>query len=354
LETAKTPATVNLAGVRTDFKSLAVQYPLPEGWSGITVVEDTFLADHVQVRRAGLSSTSPSGEEILGSAADARGSPTARAYFELLERASTVEWLARPRALCDLLTIDGTVAEQSSWKDVFPESPEPAAWRYARSNGVAIHADWQSASERAFWELCERDRVLRTWYGETVPQRVAFAVEETPLATSRSYEWRAFSFPESARKRFSRGVHVRGVFGMPRSREVPFVFGYGARPSEEEALSVATREATQLLAFLWGEPLPEKEPPLAPTPAYHLEAFQWSERQENVRDWLGGGHARYRSASWPPRDVDGRVFFVDLTPPWISDLRVSKALCAEAVPLTFGDYPGAFHLPPAIRVHPIA
>jgi hypothetical protein len=341
-------------GQADDFKSLAAKYPLPRGWSGIAVVEDTFLADGVRLRRAGLSSLSPAGEEILGSAADADGSPIARAYFELVERVSTIEWLGREHSPCDLLTLEGKLAKQKSWEEVFPESPEPATWRYSRSNGIAIHDDWKSASERAFWELCERDRVLRSWYGETVPQRVSFDLRKTPLAHSRGYEWCAYSFPESDRRRFSRGVHVRGVFGIPRNIELPFVFGYGARPSSEEALLTATREATQLLAFLWGESLPAEDPPSAPIPAYHLEAFQWGERRDSVRRWLHGGHARHRGASWPPGEVDGRVLFLDLTPSWTRGLRVSKAVCAEAMPLAFGDYPGAGHLPPEIRPHPIA
>jgi hypothetical protein len=337
-----------------DFKSLAVRYPLPSGWSGIAVVEDTFIADGIKLRRAGLSSVSPAGEEILGSAADAQGSPMARAYFELVERVSTIEWLGRDRAPCDLLTVDGRLAKESPWEEVFPESPEPAAWRYSRSNGIAIHGNWERASKRAFYELCERDRVLRSWYGETVPQRVLFDLRATPLAHSRSYEWCAYSFPESEKRRFSRGVHVRGVFGIPRNRELPFVFGYGARSSPEDALFAATREATQLLAFLWGESLPEEDPASAPIPAYHLEAFQWSERRDGIRRWLNGGHARYRSVSWPPGEVDGRVFFVDLTPSWVQGLRVSKAVCAEALPLAFGNDPGALHLPAEIRVHPLA
>jgi hypothetical protein len=224
----------------------------------------------------------------------------------------------------------------------------------SKSNGVAIHTDWRSASNRAFWELCERDRVLRSWYGETVPERAPFDVGTTSLAPSRSYEWRAYSFPSSERSPFSRGVHVLGVFGMPREPGAPFVFGYGARPSSEEALFAAKREATQLLAFLWGESLPEVDPPLAPTPAYHLDAFQWSERHDGIRRWLDGEHTRFRSASGPPGHADIGVRFLDLTPSWLRGLRVSKAVCAEALPLAFGDHPGARHLPEAIRAHPIA
>jgi hypothetical protein len=354
LDTTRLVSSSSPPAPQPDFKSLALRYPLPEGWSGIAVVEDTFLADRVKLRRAGLSSISPAGEEILGSAADAVGSPTARAYFELVERASTVDWLRHDHAPCVLLALDETVAKEAPWEEVFPESPEPARWRYSRSNGIAVHADWQSASSRAFWELCERDRVLRAWYGETVPVRAPFDVGSTPLAATRSYEWLAYSFPESRRIRFSRGVHVHGVFGMPKNDESPFVFGFGARPSPEEALFTATREATQLLAFLWGEPLPEADPPLTPTPAYHLDMFQRRERHDSIRQWLSGGHARHRRDSFSPREVDGRVHFVDLTPPWARGLRVSKAVCAEALPLAFGEYPGALHLPAAIRTHPIA
>jgi hypothetical protein len=327
-------------------------YPLPDVWSPPSVVEDTVVADGLELRRAGITSTGPQGEEMVGSAADGVASPLDRAYFELIERISTVDAIALHPSHFDQWTLDGRTAGPRPSADVFHDSDDPARWRYARSNGVAVHVDWKSASLRAFWELCERDRVLRSWYGEVAPQEIRSALDSSPLAQARSYEWLAYAFPETAGSRFSKGVHVCGVFGLPRT-EAPFVFGYAARRSLEDARLGAEREATQLLAFLWGEDLPKAEPAFSPTPFYHLETFQRLERQRIVRSWLEGAHVANPSPGGAAAD-DSEVLFVDLTPAWLHGLRVSKAVCSAAVPLTFGDGPLGAHLPVELRVHPIA
>ena len=87
---------------------------------------------------------------------------------------------------------------------LFPESDAPERWRYARSNGVALHADWSTACRRARWELAERDRVIRSWHGEIRPERLAIDVGTAPLGRAKSYDWRAYSFPEHDPLAFSR------------------------------------------------------------------------------------------------------------------------------------------------------
>jgi YcaO cyclodehydratase, ATP-ad Mg2+-binding len=331
---------------------LSSAYPLPKEWSRPSLVEDTVVADGLELRRTGITSTGPLGEEMVGSAADCVTSPLDRAYFELLERISTVEAIGIHPPYYDLRTLDGRGAGRRPSTDVFRESDDPARWRPARSNGVAVHVDWKSASLRAFWELCERDRVLRAWYGEVAPQQMHSALDSSPLARARSYEWLAYAFPETARSRFSKGVHVCGVFGLPKT-DAPFIFGYAARRSLEDAQLGAEREASQLLAFLWGEDIPKADPPFSPTPLYHLETFQRLERQRIVRSWLEGAHVANATPSGSAAE-DSEVLFVDLTPTWLRGLCVSKAVCSAAVPLTFGDGPFGAHLPVELRVHPIA
>jgi hypothetical protein len=336
--------------------------PLPEGWSELAVVEDVVVADGVELRRAGLSSTGPGGEEVTGAAVDAGSSPVDRSYFELLERVSTLEALRERRRSYSLLTADAEPLGDRGVDELFPESHEPARWRYARSNGVALHSDWRSASLRASWELAERDRVLRAWCGETRPQRLDFSAESTPLGRARSYEWRAYAFPEAEAVEFSRGVQVVGVFGFPTRADAPLICGYGARPGPRDALDAAAREAMQLLAFLWGEPLLDRLPDPAPTAMRHLEHFQWPDHHDILRGWLDAGHERFFSeANGRPasRTVDrsraARLAFVDLTPGWMCrGLRVAKAICDAAMPLAFGDAPFTAHLPPELRVHPVA
>jgi hypothetical protein len=329
--------------------------PLPEGWSELEVVEDVFVADGVELHRAGIASVAPDGEEVTGSAAEAGSSPAARSYFELLERAATVEALRDRRLAYELRTFEGDARGTCSADELFPVSDDPARWRYARSNGVALHTDWQRAAHRAFWELSERDRVLRSWYGTLRPQRLRFDLGATALAGAASYDWHAYTFPENDRAHFSRGVDVVGVFGFPQYADAPLVLGFGARDDAAAALDAATREATQLLAFLWGEPVTDHAPELGPTPSQHLERFQFPANHALLRRWLDGAHLAYGNDA-PARTGDASpVAFVDLTPSWLGGgHRVAKAFCAAAMPLAFGDAPFGAHLPLEVRAHPIA
>jgi hypothetical protein len=196
---------------------------------------------------------------------------------------------------------------------------------------------------------------LRAWYGSLRPAPLVFRADETPLEMARSYEWRACAFPETDDgASFSRGVDVVGVFGFPAHSGAPFLSGYAARFALNDALAAATREAMQHLAFLWGEPAVEAAPEPAPTPAFHLDLLQWTGRRDRIRRWLAGAHVHYGATrARPPASFE--IDYVDITPPWLGGgLCVAKALCPAASPLAFGDTPFADHLPPELRVHPIA
>jgi hypothetical protein len=328
--------------------------PLPEGWSDLEVVADIIVADGVELHRVGMATTGPQGEEITGSAAEASFSPEARSYFELLERAATLQAIKDLRPIYELRSTEGLPVGECAAGALFPESDAPALWRYARSSGVAIHADWKTAALRASWELAERDRLLRAWYGEIRPERLVDC-DLAGLARATSYEWCAFSFPEPSIDHFSRQLHVVGVFGFPGRADAPLVLGYGARPDLEGAVEAATREAMQGLAFLWGEPVTDHAPELGPTPMHHLERFQFRGHHQMLERWLDGSHTSYRPRATPRRPNASVVAFADLTPPWLGGgYRVAKAFCSGAVPLAFGDAPFAAHLPAALRAHPIA
>lgn len=326
--------------------SLLASFPLPEGWSPVEIAEDVIDVAGISVRRAGVSTVGPDGEEILGSAADVATSPLERSYFELLERV-TIQEAARTARPWDVLASDGRVLRTDA--EIFPVSEAPARWRYARSNGVALHVDWATATLRAQWELAERDRVLRAWYGESTPS-ILPEEETSRSAVPRGYSWRAYSFPSAALLRGE--VEVIGVFGFPSDETLPFTLGFAGRATRAEAVRDASREALQLLAFLWGEPTPAEAPPPGPTPAHHRDRYQFAPNRRIVRDWLAGGAVLPR----PPAAEAGpaTVTFVDLTPRWLGGLRVAKAQSGAAMPLTFGDSPCAGHLPLPHRFHPIA
>ncbi len=325
--------------------------PLPSGWSLPEVVEDTILADGITLRRAGLSTRGAGGAEALGAAAEIMDSPIARSYFELLERVVLLDAMHEPQPSYRAFSFDGRSMGRRSAAVVFPESGEPARWRFARSNGVALHEGWENACRRAAWELIERDRVLRSWYGELQPEPLPFPTR-SPCSETKSYDWRAYGFPRPANHTLGDGVLVAGVFGFPLHPSAPLALGFGARATLDDAVDAAAREAMQQLAFLWGEPIPQEPPVFAPTPLYHIERFQCPSQHAVLRQWLDGEHTRHQPKLDSP--LDGTVSFVDLTPSWLSGgLRVVKALCPAAVSLAFGDPPYARHLPEDLRAHPI-
>jgi hypothetical protein len=135
----------------------------------------------------------------------------------------------------------------------------------------------------------------------------------------------------------------------------PFVSGYGARADRAEAVLAAQKEALQLLAFLWGEPLPDRAPDPLPAPMTHLETYQLRERHAVLRRWLDEGHAEhYRPTPVADADADRSLRFADLTPTWQEgQLHVARALCPAAIPLIVGLSPLLAHLPPELRIHPI-
>jgi hypothetical protein len=273
----------------------------------------------------------------------------------LLERVATLDAITSMRPAYAVRTERGDVMGERPADDVFPMSVEPQRWRYARSNGVALHRDWSRACQRAVWEVAERDRIVRSWLGELRPERVPFPREEWP--TIASYDWRAYRFAEVIPGHFSSAVHVVGVFGFPLGEECPLVLGFAGRSREADAMEAARGEALQLLAFLWGEPLPEPERlSEEPTAGMHLDTYQLPGAHAAIRRWLEGDHSRFAERGDRKRRVVERqqVAFVDLTPAWLpAGLRVAKALCDDAIPLTFGKSPWVAHLPSELRLHPI-
>lgn len=334
---------------------------LPEGWSSPEVAGDVIDADGMTIERAGVSAVHPSGEEITGSAARIVPAPSGaiesgqRAWFELFERAAVMEAITKQQAW-RVLTAEGESHGIHSHAELFPESPEPTRWRYARSNGVALHVTWADACARAYGELVERDRVLGAWYGDLRPRRIDLDLGAAGLDRSSSYEWRAYSFDDDEPS----ALHVAGVFGFPASATAPLVYGFSAAGDARHALTDAAREATQLLAFLWGEPI--SAPSLAvgtvaaPTPGDHLDHYQPHERHGILKSWLDHGHAR-RPAS-PAAQTLSRArrepAFADITPLWLAQYGyyVAKAI-AHARPLAFGDSPFVSHMSPTLRIHPI-
>lgn len=330
-------------------------HTLPESWSAPEAALDVVTVDGTAIRRAGVLSTSPQGEAITGSAAGTDASVEARSWYELLERVACVEAARATKKSYTLSTFDGRTLGAAPGASLFPEAVAEAGFRYARSNGVALHASRAAACERAYWELVERDRILRAWYGETRPLPLRIERPRALIETLTTHAVLLRELPAPHGDAWSAGLHTIAAFAFPRSSDQTLAFGYAARPSLAEAADAACAEALQMLAFLFGEPIPEPPPLAGPSAMAHLDHWLWPAHHERLRAWLEDGHTRLARSSIP-RTREHPVVFADITPTWLGGgLCVIKAASPFAKPLAFGAAsPFVAHLPPELRVHPIA
>jgi hypothetical protein len=334
-------------------EDLRQNYPIAINWRELSVFSGVTCVNGVEIHLAGLSSCNGNGEMVTGSAGSLFEAPLARAYFELLERMAIVA-MGEHRAPAWIARDANFVVRRALGADVIMPTSSDVCRRYARSNGVAVGQSWQEACSKAGWELVERDRVLRSWYGQSRPVPVTLPGSAVPEALQSLYSFAAYRFEGLG----DSDVHVAGVFGFPTSDTSPLLYGFGARDAEHAALSAATTECLQRLGFLWGEPLPQGEPTFSPTPDFHQELFLWPSMHERVRMWLNGEHqdfSRWITSSGKPRDQE--PLFVDITPPELSRrLFIAKAIPDGEIPLVFGrNHPDVgCALPEGLQIHPIA
>jgi hypothetical protein len=289
------------------------------------------------------------GTQIAGSSASDEGPPVHTAYMEFLERAYLLKSMAERERHFFARDRRGRRIGRFSCDRVFP-SDSPRSYRWSKSNGVAIGESWSSAATRAERELVERDRVLRSWYGQIVPKCVAF--HDTPVLReiSQTYSLSAYSFGTDD----ATGICVVGFFAFPSGKR-PLAYGFGASTNPREAGAKAVRECLQRLAFLWEEALPSCDVEMEPTPDSHQEFYLFSGNHDRIRHWLSGEHASV--GSFAPPFPCAPPSIVDITPSGLgSDLVLAKALSDGGhLPLAFGtEHPMLDpNAPPFMKVHPV-
>lgn len=318
------------------------RHALPRGWSEPEWFSEQAALGDFTLQLAGVAARAPSGELIAGSAAGTGGLPALRAFYELLERASVWVAMNGGRDQFAVREASGRLAGTISREQAFPSAPSGSDWTYARSNGVALHGTWSEACTRAHLELAERDRVLRAWFGQIVPERVSLPELSAPEDLYAFEAWRfGFGDPE-----------VAGVFAFPRAAG-PLAYGFCAARNIDLAVEGAASECLQRLGFLWGEPIPDREPAPSASPSFHQDYFLYPPQQARLRAWLAGAHA---GACVLPPSGPSSALFIDLTAEGLDGLFVAKALPSSELPLTFGvGHPILGTAVPAeLSVHPIA
>jgi hypothetical protein len=342
---------------------LLQRYPLPSGWASLEHFRETVDLAPSSIELSGVSVVGPHGDRVTGSAASigSSGRCVARSYFELLERVSIIVASGSSANYRELLDRSGRTLRSVKGSDLFAESPWPNRWRPSRSNGVALHASWQEACDRAAAELVERDRVLRSWYGESIPLRLPLPQSLIPEGAHSLAEWAAYEL-SPASSAIGNALTVVAVVGLPRIDTTPLAYGFAAAIDPRAATTAAAIEAVQRLGFLLGEEIPREIPPFSPTPDFHQEFFLHPPARTLLEEWLNCAplgdrtFSREANAQTEHRPTDEPIWFVDLTPPHLrGSLFVAKALCPMAEPLVFGEpAPHRAGVSASRRVHPIA
>jgi hypothetical protein len=296
----------------------------------------------------GLAAEGPGQQTATGSAAEVARPPLLRAYFELLERVSILEARRSAESL-QVRDLAGTAYQTRASDRVFPPDACPERQRLSLSNGVALHRSWREACQAALAELVERDRVLRSFAGELPPTRIDCSPGVLADAAAPHYEIQAFELGSddgTSPLRFQTAM----LFLLPRSPQLPLVFGFGSAQQREAALNKAEREALQRLAFVWGEPLPQAPVSPSPTPEYHHDFYLCPANHVHLRAWLEGRRrSSHRAQARACFDGAG-ARFLDLTPPALQGkLAVAKAISPSARRLRFGQ--PAY--PPDALPHPV-
>jgi len=342
-----------VSAVHPSLERLQRLHPLGPGWREPQVFIESVDLVGARVHLCGLVTRDQHARQATGSAGALDEVPLARAYYELIERTSVLEAMVSGAQKYAVLDIEGRTVATAHRDRVFPTTPDAAACVHARSNGVAAGRSRREACLSAAFELVERDRVLRAWYGELRPRAVSLSACMPPssLLSTHDFEAHAFDEPEGSASAF-----VRGVFAFPRTATLPLSYGFAAAQNEQRARTGALRECLQRLAFLWGEPLPDRPPAFAPTAEYHQEVYLQPVMHERIRAWLAGAlPAATLESSDAPREFPN--CFVDLTPPTLTGrLWVIRALPRRELPLVFGRGHPRIRgvLPASLEIHPIA
>jgi hypothetical protein len=310
------------------------------------IFDDTVFAAGLSIRLAGVAVRHGT-ETITGSAGSLLDDPFPRAAAELVERLGLLAAIAKGEQQIPFYDERRRELGVLPVALVFPMSPDETCHRWSRSNGVAAGSTWTDAARRARFELIERDRVLRSWFGGGVPKPALDAGMLVPAALHDYYDVRGYSFDEG-----TNDTSVAAVFAFPRDQS-PLVYGFGARDSLDAALGVAGNELLQRLGFLFDEPLPQDPPSPSPTPGFHQEYYLFGGHHDKLRRWLSGGHASSRRMLDVPADTR-EPLYVDVSP--ADGPIVVKALPRGHVPLAFGvGHPWLSRSAPlAATVHPLA
>lgn len=255
---------------------------------------------------AGVALKLENGLEVFGSSSAEKSSPLRYAAYECLERFVLLN-SAKPQ-------------------------DESLPYKFSLSNGVALHDNFEKASQSALAELVERNEILKSWYYNSPIELLPFdASVSFSQEMSEKYDFFLASFSQIP------SHFVTGLFAFPKVSGVNLIYGFG---SSAEGLEIATQKAkkefTTRLGFIWGESA-ELTAHDRKSGLYHQDYYLMPENLHHLKEWLTGSKYAKKSST---RFLLEKPEFTDLTPlPWRASLAMAKAHCQDSIPLFFGEPP---------------
>lgn len=345
--------------VASAIAKLREEFPLSGRWQAVDIFTDVVSLGAGQVPVVGLASQDGQGRVATGSSAGPWSVSIRKAFFELLERSAILDAEAGQESYA-VKDMRGNPLGMLDAARVWPSSPQPHNWRYAKSNGVAAHDSWTAACRAAAMELVERDRVLRSWRGDCGCVDVYMERSQLPFGDCKEIDISIYEIGPQFPKRIGTPHHVADdlqtakvcvMVGRSLAPGWPMVISYGAGVDRDEAMRRAAGEFVQRAALLHGCEI-IAAPEFAPTPDFHQEYFLNPARWPLLSAWLG------QNAPLVNPDPITDLAFVDLTPAHLAGkVAIVKAISNTALPLIFGRWPVEVlgTLPAAERIwHPIA
>lgn len=252
---------------------------------------------------------------IFGSSASFDESCTLKARCEFLERASLI---------------------------IGSENKHSLEVKYKKSltNGVAFHTSYEKAKRLAFLERVERDAILRSWYEDISPKKVALDGSEISEFIQMDLKGFTKRFKTSFYKFHSpfSGISVMGSFLEDKMNHYPMIYGFAADEEFNMAIRGSFREAFQRLGFLWEESFSQDLSFFCPTSEYHQDYYLQHKNKFILKKWLEGNSSNEISLK---KLEEKNLNFREITPIWLKNKAYVISCDAGEVllPLYFGFYP---------------
>lgn len=115
------------------------QFPLSARWHSPQIFSDKLALGNLEIAMLGVSAAGVKSGGVSASAVSLQGLPLKRAWFELVERSSILDFLAVMPSELEVFRF-GAGSEVWPVDRVFGEETETS--RPSKSNGVASHPQW--------------------------------------------------------------------------------------------------------------------------------------------------------------------------------------------------------------------